>query len=597
MIELVRKQLQILTKRERVQAVFVLVMITFMALLDSVGVASIVPFIGVLTNPDLIETNPALFRFYTFTAGFGISTIQEFILALGLGVFALYMTSLCFKAVATYTMLRFGLMQEFSMGRRLIERYLRQPYTWYLKRNSAGLSRTILSEVNLVTKQAILPTLTLISQGTIILMLLILLVLIDSMLALTVGFVLGIAYGLIYLACRRYLAIIGRDRMAANQKRFNVVNEAFSGIKEIKVMSLERAYIRRFSKPARLHSKHLAAAEIIGQLPRYALEAIAFGGLLLIMLTVLARSDGVSDALPLIALYAFAGYRLMPAIQRVFVAAVKLRFVGPTLESVHQDLRGLPPSKRGDGLVSKLTRSIELDSVSFQYPGAKKPTLKDINLTIQHRTMVGFVGATGSGKTTIVDIILGLHAINSGTLKVDGKCIDASNSRSWQSTIGYVPQNIYLADASIASNIAFGAEEHDIDQEKVEQAAKIANIYQFIINELPDQFETQLGERGVRLSGGQRQRVAIARALYNNPDVIILDEATSALDNLTELAVMEAVKQLKGEKTIIIIAHRLSTIKSCDRIVLLEEGQITGQGTYSELIEKNEVFRAMAADH
>jgi ATP-binding cassette, subfamily B, bacterial PglK len=301
--------------------------------------------------------------------------------------------------------------------------------------------------------------------------------------------------------------------------------------------------------------------------------------------------------MPLVALYAFAGYRLMPAIQRVFVAAVKLRFVGPTLESVHQDLRGLPPSKLGDGLVSKLTRSIELDSVSFQYPGAKKPTLKDINLTIPHRTMVGFVGATGSGKTTIGDIILGLHAINSGTLKVDGKCIDASNARSWQSTIGYVPQNIYLADASIASKIAFGAEEHDIDQEKVEQAAKIANIYQFIINELPDQFETQLGERGVRFSGGQRQRVAIARAVYNNPDVIILDEATSALDNLTELAVMEAVKRLQGEKTIIIIAHRLSTIKSCDRIFLLEQGQITGQGSYSELIEKNEVFRAMAADH
>lgn len=597
MIGLVRKQLQILTRREQIKAVLVLVMITVMALLDTLGVASIVPFIGVLTNAELVETNPVLFRLYTSSTDFGISSPQQFILAFGLGVFALYMASVCFKAVTTYAILRFGLMQEFSIGKRLIERYLRQPYTWYLKRNSAELSKTILSEVKHVTKQAILPTLTLISQGTVILALLLLLVLIDPVLALTVGLVLGAAYGLIYLACRRYLAVIGRDRVEANQKRFTVVDEAFSGIKEIKVMALEDAYIRRFSKPARLYSKHLAAAEIIGQLPRYALEAIAFGGLLLIMLTVLARSEGISDALPLVALYAFAGYRLMPAIQKIFQAAVKLRFVGPTLDSIHRDIRGLTTTRLNAGSVSKLTQSIELDNVSFQYPDTKRHTLKDINLTIPHRTTVGFVGATGSGKTTIVDIILGLHAIDSGTLKIDGKSIDVGNARSWQSTIGYVPQDIYLTDASIASNIAFGAEEQDIDQQKVEQAAKIANMYDFVVNELPDQFETQLGERGVRLSVGQRQRIGIARALYNNPDVIILDEATSALDNLTEHAVMEAVKRLQGEKTVIIIAHRLSTIKSCDRIFLLEQGQITGQGTYSELIEKNEVFRAMAADH
>lgn len=597
MIELVRKQLQILTRRERFKAVLVLVMVTVMALLDTLGVASIVPFIGVLSNPDLIETNPVLLRLYTSSADFGILTPQQFILTLGLGVFALYMTSLCVKAVTTYTILRFGLMQEFSISRRLIERYLRQPYTWYLQRNSAGLSKTILSEVKHVTKQAIIPTLTLFSQGAVILALVLLLVLINPVLALTVGLILGIAYGLVFLACRRYLAVIGRELMAANQRRFTVVNEAFSGIKENKVMALEDAYIRRFSKPARLYSKHLAAAEIIGQLPRYALEAIAFGGLLLIMLTVLARSDGFSDALPLVALYAFAGYRLMPAIQKIFGAAVKLRFAGPTLEAVHQDLLGLKTTKPDDGSVTPLTQSIELNNVSFQYPDAKKPTLKDVSLTIAHRTTVGFVGATGSGKTTIVDIILGLHAIDSGTLKIDGKCIDAGNARSWQSTIGYVPQDIYLADASIASNIAFGVEERDIDREKIEQAAKIANMYDFIVNELPDQFETQIGERGVRLSGGQRQRVGIARALYNNPDVIILDEATSALDNLTELAVMEAVKRLKGEKTVIIIAHRLSTIKSCDRIFLLEKGEVTGQGTFSELIETNEVFRAMAADH
>jgi ATP-binding cassette, subfamily B, bacterial PglK len=346
--------------------------------------------------------------------------------------------------------------------------------------------------------------------------------------------------------------------VAANQERFTVVNEAFSGIKEIKVTALEDAYIQRFSRPARLHSKHLSAVDIIGQLPRIALEAIAFDGVLLIMLTLLARSDGVSDALPLVALYAFAGYRLMPAVQKIFAAAAKLRFVGPVLDSVHHDLRSLSLSKMGNKPVPNLTRSIELDSVSFQYPDANRPALRDINLTIPHRTTVGFVGATGSEKTTIVDIILGLYEINSGTLMIDFKCVDAGNARSWQSAIGYVPQDIYLADASIASNIACGTEERNIDQSMVEQAAKIANMYDFVVNELADQFKTQIGERGVRLSGGQRRRVGIARALYNNPDVLILDEATSALDSLTETAVMKAAKKLQGEKTVIINDRQLA---------------------------------------
>ena len=433
MIELVRKQLQILTRRERFKAVLVLVMITFMALLDTLGVASIVPFIGVLSNPDLIETNLVLRRLSTASTDFGVSTPRQFILALGLGVFALYMTSLCFKAVTTYTILRFGMMQEFSIGRRLIERYLRQPYTWHLKRNSAGLSKTILSEVQHVTKQAIIPTLTLISQGAVILALLLLLVLIDPMLALTVGLVLGIAYGLVYLACRQYLAVIGRERVASNQKRFTVVNEAFSGIKEIKVMALEDAYIRRFSKPARLYSKHLAAAEIIGQLPRYALEAIAFGGLMLIMLTVLARSDGFSEALPLVALYAFAGYRLMPAIQRLFGAAVKLRLSAQHLKPCIRTSGAWQPQSRITA--RSPSHSVHRARQCFvSVPGSQKLTLKDVSLTIRTAQRWGLL-ARQVVKTTIVDIILGLHAIDSGTLNIDGKCIDPGNARSWQSTI------------------------------------------------------------------------------------------------------------------------------------------------------------------
>ena len=241
-------------------------------------------------------------------------------------------------------------------------------------------------------------------------------------------------------------------------------------------------------------------------------------------------------------------------------------------------------------------KSITLNNIHYHYPDTSRTALKDINLSIPIHTKVGLVGVTGSGKTTTVDIILGLLEPQQGTLEVDGKIIKKDNSRSLQRLIGYVPQNIYLADDTLAANIAFGTDTNDIDIDAVERAAKIANLDEFVVNELPLKYQTTVGERGVRLSGGQRQRIGIARALYHKPQVLILDEATSALDNLTERAVMNAVHNIQNPITIILIAHRLSTVKKCDKIFLLEGGKLKGQGTYKELLESNESFRATATN-
>jgi ABC-type branched-subunit amino acid transport system ATPase component len=327
------------------------------------------------------------------------------------------------------------------------------------------------------------------------------------------------------------------------------------------------------------------------------MEGIAFGGMLLVVLYLMGQDGGFASALPVMALYAFAGFRLLPALQQIYVSSTQLRFAGPALDALHGDLKKLGNFNLQTLpiLPMRFTQSIELAHINYTYPNACKPALKDISLYIPANSTIGLVGSTGSGKTTAIDLILGLLEAQSGSLSIDGKDIDFNNRRQWQKSIGYVPQEIYLSDDTIASNIAFGINNKEIDMVAVERAATIANLHHFVIKDLPLGYQTNVGERGVRLSGGQRQRIGIARALYNSPQVLILDEATSALDNLTEHAVMEAVNNLNHEITIILIAHRLSTVRQCDQIFLLDTGVVSAKGTFDELISQNDQFRSMAA--
>lgn len=566
-------------------------MILVMAMLDMAGVASILPFMAVLANPGLVETNTILNAAY---AKLGFTDPQQFLFVLGMLVFVLLVVSQAFKALTTYAQLRFTLMREYSIGKRLVEGYLHQPYSWFLSRHSADLGKTILSEVATVVANGVMPMMNLIAQGATAIALLTLLILIDPKMALIVGLTLAIAYALVFIATQRLLTRLGTERVKANQSRFTTLSEAFGASKEVKVGGLEQAYIQRFADPAQTYALHTATAQVISQLPRFALEAIAFGGMLLVVLYLMAQSGSFASALPIIALYAFAGYRLMPALQQIYGAVTQLRFAGPALDALHADLMSLQPAHHNPSQDTiALQQAITLNQIQYRYPNAPKLALKNLSLNIPAKSTVGLVGATGSGKTTTVDLILGLLTAQQGTLEVDGQTITEHNKRAWQRAIGYVPQQIYLADDTVAANIAFGLDAKDIDQSAVERAAKIANLHDFVANDLPQQYQTTVGERGVRLSGGQRQRIGIARAMYHNPQVLILDEATSALDNLTEQAVMDAVYNIGHEITIILIAHRLSTVKACDTIFLLEKGQLKAQGTYAELMESNHTFQKM----
>ena len=590
------KIIKLLTNQERKQALYLLLMILIVAILDAVGVASIMPFIAVLTNPDIIETNTFLNKTFIFSETFGIKTSEQFLFALGSLVFLLLVFSLVLKAILTYFQLRFSAMCQYQLSKRMMSSYLNQPYDWFLNQHSADIGKTILSEVNIIISKGLIQLLNLITYGVIAFALLVLLILSDPTFALIAGFSLGITYLIVYKFTRKFLSRIGHERVKANQARFTIVSEAFNAAKELKVGNLEKAFIEKFSIPAKILAQNSAIAASISQLPRYVLEIIAFGGMLLLILYLMLQNNIFTDALPLIALYAFAGYRLIPALQRIYASVSQLRFVDPSINSIYDDFKNLDKKETNnhENIIS-LKKEIILNELCYQYPNTSDTTLKNINLIIPAYSVVGITGSTGSGKTTIIDIILGLLHAQKGTLRVDNEVINMNNCVSWQKSIGYVPQNIFIADDTISANIAFGLEKENINHDQIQRAAKIANIHDFVMNELPQKYSTIVGEKGIRLSGGERQRIGIARALYRNPQVLILDEATSALDNLTESAVMTEIHKIGNKKTVILIAHRLTTLKECDIIFLLKNGKLEAQGTYDELIKSNDQFRANAS--
>jgi ABC-type multidrug transport system fused ATPase/permease subunit len=338
---------------------------------------------------------------------------------------------------------------------------------------------------------------------------------------------------------------------------------------------LENNYIKRFANSAEIYAKSSTKASVITQLPRYILEALIFGGVLIILLYLMKETGSFNNSLPIISLYVFAGYRLLPSLQQVYASLTQLNFIKPSVDNLYDQIQNLKPltSNQDKGILS-INKSIDLKNIHYAYPSSSRTILRGIDIRIPVKSTVGLIGSTGCGKTTIIDIILGLLEPKKGSLEVDGKVITKKNLRSWQSSIGYVPQSIYLLDDTIAANIAIGQEQKDINYETIIKCAKIANLHKFISEELSDQYKSMIGENGIKLSGGQRQRLGIARALYHNPQLLILDEATSALDTETEKAVIDAINNLHKDITIIFVAHRLNTIKNCDTVLQVDKGNI-----------------------
>lgn len=571
------KQLwQILSPLDKRKVIYVLILVMGMALIESAGVISIMPFLAVLSNPEVVESNHSLKLIYDFT---GAISKQNFIVYLGFLSLGIVIFSTIFKIITQYAVNRFASLQRHYFATRLLKIYLQQNYEFFIQRNSATLVKNILSEVDQLIWTMILPALTLMSYGVVLLAMIGILLLYDPLMAIATATVLGTFYCMIYMLVRKKLTQIGEEFTQANKERYQTCQEALAGIKDVMINNAKQGYIEQFEQSSRVFARHIATRDTLGQVPLNIIETVGYGCLIGLAMILVVSGKEVSHILPVLGLYGFAAYRMLPAAQNIYRSISQIKFSEQVL-SILQPEFALEKTEHTDSLKSdiqklKFENSIRLENISFAYANRlEQPVLNNFSIEIKKNTSLGIVGKSGSGKSTLMDIMLGLLQAKNGEIYIDDVSLREDNVEQWQNLVGYVPQSIYLADKSIAENIAFGVPKGQIDFKQVELVAKQAQIDDFIQHQLPSGYHTLVGERGVMLSGGQRQRIGIARALYKNPQVLFMDEATSALDTKTEQAVNEAIQSLSGEKTIIIIAHREISVEKCDLINKLGSKEI-----------------------
>jgi ABC-type multidrug transport system fused ATPase/permease subunit len=586
--EVVRRVLRLLSAGERRQLAWLIPPVMVTGTLEAAGVASIIPFLALLSDPDAIERSAFLSRAYEVA---DVETRERFFFLIGALVLVTITLGNATQALTTYALMRFSWMRNHTLSVRLLDSYLHRPYAFFIQSNTAELATNLLSEVQQVVTGIIAQGLQVCARLFFVLLIGLSLFLVDPVSALGVTVAFGGLYGSIYAASRRLHARVGQERLDANTQRFKIATEILAGIKELKVLGLERAQLKSYARPSEIFADRMAMKVITAGMPRYALETLAFGGVLVIVLWLLWAGRPLQAALPVLGLYAFAASRLLPAIQVVFSGVTTIRFHLASLDVV---VRGMEKTlKKGDRDRGELppmrfSSAVALHNVAYRYPVSERDALAGVSLRIPRGQWVAVVGPTGSGKTTLVDVIVGLLTPTTGELTVDGALL--TEPRAWQKNVGYVPQQIFLADDSVRSNIAFGIPDDEIDQARVEESARIAQIHDFVSGELPHGYDTVVGERGIRLSGGQRQRLGIARALYRRPPLLVLDEATSALDGATETAFLAALRRQLQDRTVVSIAHRLSTTTSFDRVLLLDEGALVAEGTPEDAIVGRDRF-------
>lgn len=592
MFNILQKVCALLDRDEQKMALFLFALMVGVGLIEVVGVASILPLIAVLSNPGLVQTNWILKPIYSWL---NFSDVNHFLIFLSLIVFLMTVIRAFSTMVLNYMTLRFAHNRVSKWSTKLFSDYLRRPYIWFTKQHSAELAKSILFEADQVVQGCLLPALSLTSQILVSLFILALILMVEPLVTGIVTAVVGGVYLLIYIFIRRRLVLIGQDRLELHGSRYRLAQETIGGIKEVKVSGSEVSYENRFRIASEALSDRTQQLQVIREFPKSLLEVTAIGGILLFILVLLGREGSdFTKVMPIVGLYTFAGLRLMPSINRIFQDFAYLKSYEKLLDKFSRDLKeGFDREREGDRVL-RFNEKIELSNVCFSFPDAGS-TLSHIHLVITTGSIVGIVGPTGAGKSTLIDLILGLLKPQSGQVLIDDEILDATNTRAWHKLIGYVPQHIFLFDDTIAANIAMGVSFEEIDFSAVERAARAAKVHEFVMAELPDGYATKIGDRGIRLSGGQRQRIGIARALYRNPSVIILDEATSALDSLTEQAVIEGLRDADGVKTILHITHRLATVRVCDSIIFLEKGKISAIGSYDYLVRNCFSFREFSS--
>lgn len=534
------------------------------------GVTSVFPFLALAADTERLRNSQFGRRFLEFLPEMGDSELLVFA-----GVFAIVMLFLsnCVNLGAEFIRTRYAHRFGHWLRIQLLRKISTRPYTDFLQENSSVLVKKIVSDVIQFASGVLLPLLDSFARLATIVFLIGMLFLVHPGIAIGASLILGVFYLIVFRIFGRWRRITVDGVKTANRGCTTEAYQMLSGIKAVKVHRAEEPFIGRFSTHSSRLARLMAWIGIVGNGPRYLLEPLAFGGVVAVVLIYASRGQDFSAILPNLGVMALAGYRLLPALQLLYGQINQLATTRHALDEVFDEFLAAEKCSDAEGetISGRLSapepiewsQSITLEKIHFKYPGAAREVIRELSLTIPKNSSLGIVGTTGSGKSTLVDIILGLHTPTSGQILVDQAPLSSEMRRAWRGGVGYVPQEIFLIDDSVKANIAFGVPANEVDSTSLRRAAEAAQILPFIEEELPKKWETVVGERGVRLSGGQRQRIGLARALYHNPKLLVLDEATSALDNETESEVLRAIETLKGTLTMVVIAHRLSTIEKC----------------------------------
>lgn len=597
-LDLFRKGWSLLDDLEKRRALLVLAVVILSAFTSALMVGSIMPFLATLADPERIREIDAFV--WAYEAG-GFRSDHGFLTALGFASLTVIVAANGIQMLRVFLVTKFAMMRMHSLSVRLLRVYLRQPYDFFLDKNSGELGTQILAEtqqaVQLFYRPAAEIIAAMLTSGAIIA----LLVWINPLVAITAMTIAGGMYFGSFLLSQKLVGRLGDTRADANMRRFRIASESLSGVKEIKLLNREANYAQMYAIPSLVMARTEAFANFIGTLPQYVMQIVAFGGMIVLILSLLdpatfSEADTMGELLPLLGVFAFGGQRLIPELAKLYLGLTQLGYGARVINSIHADLQAERKLPQLSGMTPPplgFKQEVEFRDVGYAYPNTEGAGVAGVTLRIKVGERIGIVGGSGAGKTTLADVAMGLLRHTEGEIVVDGITINDDNIRSWQRTVGYVQQGIFLSDTNVLQNIALGVPPGEIDRERVLEASRMAQLDDFVRHDLPDGYETMVGERGVRLSGGQKQRIGIARALYHDADLIVFDEATSALDTITEKEVMRSIDALPGNKTVILIAHRLSTLENCDRLIVMERGRVVGVGTRDELLSTNAQFRAL----
>jgi ATP-binding cassette subfamily C protein len=585
----------LLSRREKRNAAILFLLMWVGALLEVVGVGAIPAFVSVISIPERLLEIEAVRAVYD---ALGITSSQEMVMWAAVGLILVLIIKNIYLTFLAYIQARYNSGRRVAISNRLFRAYLRSPYAFHLQRNTAELLRNTNSESGSIMSGVVMPLMQITMEAMVLAFVFVLLVAVEPVVTLAVFGVLGTITGVFYWATRRKIEEYAKEEQRHRKLSVQAVNQGLGGFKDARILGREKFFLDTYAESAWFKAEAERFSAVIGALPRLFLETIAVAGMLGVSALLVAQERPLEAIIPTLTLLGVAIVRLMPSFQKIAMYASRLKRGEKSLDVVYEDLVELDDQERAARERRRTAepipfeREIRLEALTYQYPGQSDHALLDVSLTIPKHTSVGFVGPSGAGKTTVVDVILGLLEPTAGHVLVDGVSIH-ERLASWQRKIGYIPQSIYLTDDSVRNNVAFGMDDDEIDDEAVWRALEAAQLRDLVAS-LPEGLDTTVGERGVRLSGGQRQRIGIARALYHNPEVLVMDEATSALDNQTERQFVEALEQLQGSHTLIVIAHRLSTVRNCDTLFMLDEGRLVAEGSYDELMSSSAEFRRMA---